>query len=95
MFLQMFYKFASIFVDFMAAAKVIYLALAPKSCAVYRAYEAAKKVCEKEPHEPVPLHIRNAPTSMMRSWDVKSVFLEFEHMFMNMLSMCANVDDND
>ncbi|CAK9092724.1 ATPase WRNIP1 (Werner helicase-interacting protein 1) [Durusdinium trenchii] len=46
---------------------VIYLALAPKSCAVYRAYEAAQKVCEEEPHAAVPLHIRNAPTSMMRS----------------------------
>lgn len=46
---------------------VIYLALAPKSCAVYRAYEEACKVCKEEPHAPVPLHIRNAPTKMMRN----------------------------
>ena len=45
---------------------VIYLALAPKSCAVYRAYAAAKEICDKEPHAPVPLHIRNAPTKMMK-----------------------------
>eukprot|EP00434_Breviolum_minutum_P040364 symbB.v1.2.035863.t1/scaffold4928.1/size32776/1 len=46
---------------------VIYLALAPKSCAVYRAYEAACQVCKSEPHAAVPLHIRNAPTKMMRT----------------------------
>ena len=45
---------------------VVYLSLAPKSCAVYRAYEAAREACQKEPHAPVPLHIRNAPTKMMK-----------------------------
>ncbi|CAJ1338538.1 unnamed protein product [Effrenium voratum] len=49
------------------AQLVVYLALAPKSCAVYKAYEAARKVCIDEPHAAVPLHIRNAPTKMMRS----------------------------
>ncbi|CAE7905325.1 Wrnip1 [Symbiodinium necroappetens] len=46
---------------------VIYLALAPKSCAVYNAYETVKKLCEREPHAPVPLHIRNAPTKVMKT----------------------------
>ena len=45
---------------------VCYLARAPKSCAVYRAFEAAAKACRDEPHAPVPLHIRNAPTQMMK-----------------------------
>ena len=45
---------------------VVYLALAPKSCAVYRAFEQAMHACRDEPHADVPLHIRNAPTAMMR-----------------------------
>lgn len=39
---------------------VIYLARAPKSCAVYAAYKAAMKTCEDEPRAEVPYHIRNA-----------------------------------
>jgi putative ATPase len=45
---------------------VIYLALAPKSCAVYRAYNQAVKACKELPHAAVPLQIRNAPTAMMK-----------------------------
>ena len=45
----------------------VYLALAPKSCAVYRAFDAAMKAATEEPHCPVPMHIRNAPTKMMSS----------------------------
>jgi hypothetical protein len=44
---------------------VTYMALAPKSCAVYRAYKAAMKACTDQPHAPVPMHIRNAPTRLM------------------------------
>ena len=42
----------------------VYLALAPKSCAVYRAFNAAMAAAKDEPAAPVPLHIRNAPTKM-------------------------------
>lgn len=45
----------------------VYLALAPKSCAVYKAYSAAMSAADDEPHAPVPMHIRNAPTKMMKS----------------------------
>ena len=45
----------------------VYLALAPKSCAVYKAYSAAMSAATDEPHAPVPMHIRNAPTKMMKS----------------------------
>ncbi len=48
------------------AQLVIYLALAPKSNSVYVAYaRAAKDALEKPPY-PVPLHIRNAPTPLMK-----------------------------
>src|SRR5688572_14252963 len=44
----------------------LYLALAPKSNAVYVAYDAAKTDVRDRPAEPVPLHIRNAPTRLMK-----------------------------
>jgi len=45
---------------------VVYLALAPKSNAVYTAYGAAAEVVNNTPPYPVPLHIRNAPTPLMK-----------------------------
>lgn len=44
-----------------------YLATAPKSNAVYRAYERARTDVEEGPMRPVPLHLRNAPTSLMKN----------------------------
>ena len=45
---------------------VVYLSLAPKSNALYMAYESAKKDALTQLSEPVPLHIRNAVTKLMR-----------------------------
>ena len=45
---------------------VVYMALAPKSNAMYTAYEAAKKDALEQLAEPVPLVIRNAPTKLMQ-----------------------------
>jgi putative ATPase len=45
---------------------VIYLALAPKSVAVYRAQGAVRRTVQERPAEPVPLAIRNAPTDLMK-----------------------------
>ena len=45
---------------------VVYLSLAPKSNALYVAYETAKQDALKELSEPVPLHIRNGVTSLMQ-----------------------------
>jgi putative ATPase len=45
---------------------VIYLALAPKSNALYRAYAAAREDVHATRNEPVPLHLRNAVTGLMR-----------------------------
>lgn len=44
----------------------IYLATAPKSNALYQAHGLIKKVIEKTGALPVPLHLRNAPTSLMK-----------------------------
>jgi putative ATPase len=48
------------------AQATLYLALAPKSNAVYAAYNEAKEDVSQRPAEPVPLHIRNAPTGLMK-----------------------------
>ena len=48
------------------AELVVYLALAPKSNAVYRAYGAAQADVASTRNDPVPLHLRNAPTALMR-----------------------------
>jgi putative ATPase len=45
---------------------VAYLALAPKSIAVYDAYNHIQHDIREAPTDPVPLHIRNAPTKMMK-----------------------------
>jgi putative ATPase len=51
------------------AQAAIYLALAPKSNAVYRAYLEAADAAAHEAAEPVPLHLRNAPTPLMKQLD--------------------------
>jgi len=48
------------------AEAVVYLASAPKSNHVYSAFGAAVKDVERSPHEPVPLHIRNPVTPLMK-----------------------------
>ncbi len=48
------------------AQAAIYLATAPKSNAIYIAYTTAAEAAEKDVAEPVPLHLRNAPTPLMK-----------------------------
>lgn len=48
---------------------VVYLAVAPKSNAVYKAYNAAKAFVKKDGTRPVPMHLRNAPTKLMKELD--------------------------
>ncbi len=55
--------------DLALAEAVVYLCLAPKSNAVYRAYAAAQQDVENNRQEPVPLHLRNAPTKLMKELD--------------------------
>jgi putative ATPase len=47
----------------------IYLSTVPKSNAVYRAYLDAAEAAAREVAEPVPLHLRNAPTKLMKGLD--------------------------
>jgi putative ATPase len=46
---------------------VIYLAVAPKSNAAYNAYNQAKAFVSQDKSRPVPLHLRNAPTQLMKA----------------------------
>jgi putative ATPase len=55
--------------DLALAQAVVYLALAPKSNAVYTAYGDVLADIESRPAEPVPLHLRNAPTKLMKELD--------------------------
>jgi len=48
------------------AQAAIYLATAPKSNAVYKAYSQAAADAHNDVAEPVPLHLRNAPTRLMK-----------------------------
>jgi putative ATPase len=48
------------------AQAVVYLAIAPKSNALYTAYSAIQGDVERTAAEPVPLHLRNAPTGLMK-----------------------------
>jgi putative ATPase len=52
--------------DLALAQAVVYLAMAPKSNAVYTAYGEVLADIEAKPAEPVPLHLRNAPTRLMK-----------------------------
>jgi putative ATPase len=51
------------------AQAAIYLATAPKSNAVYEAYSRAAEDAHRNVAEPVPLHLRNAPTKLMKQLD--------------------------
>ena len=48
---------------------VLYLAVAPKSNAAYTAYNAARALVKQSASRPVPLHLRNAPTALMKTLD--------------------------
>ena len=49
------------------AQAVVYLAVAPKSNAVYVAWKAAQALVKTQGSQPVPAHLRNAPTSLMKN----------------------------
>jgi putative ATPase len=53
--------------DLALAQAVVYLAVAPKSNALLTAYGAAQEDVERTAQQPVPLHLRNAPTGLMKS----------------------------
>ncbi len=54
--------------DLALAQAVVYLCAAPKSNAVYTAYGAVQEDVERTAQDPVPLHLRNAPTGLMKAF---------------------------
>lgn len=52
--------------DLALAEAAVYLATAPKSARVYAAWSAAQNAARATPAAPVPLHLRNAPTDLMK-----------------------------
>jgi len=48
---------------------VVYLAIAPKSNAVYKAYKNVRQLIKSDGTRPVPMHLRNAPTQLMKDLD--------------------------
>jgi len=66
------------------AQLVVYLATAPKSNALYTAYEEAAEDARKTSHYGVPLHIRNAPTQLMKDLNYGRDYHydhEYEHKY--------------
>jgi putative ATPase len=61
--------------DLALAEAVVYLSLAPKSNSVYTAYGAVQREVEETRQDPVPLHLRNAPTKLMKELDYGKGYL--------------------
>ena len=61
--------------DLALAEAVVYLSLAPKSNSVYTAYGAVQSEIEHTRQEPVPLHLRNAPTRRMKELEYGKGYL--------------------
>lgn len=58
----------------------IYLALAKKSNSTYEAYHRAAAEVRRNGAQPVPLHLRNAPTKLMKEWGNKKDY-KYPHSF--------------
>ncbi|MBW6513710.1 MAG: replication-associated recombination protein A [Candidatus Syntrophosphaera sp.] len=67
------------------AQLVVYLATAPKSNALYTAYSAAAEDARQTSHYGVPLHIRNAPTKLMKDLDYGKNY-KYDHEYANKYS---------
>ncbi len=66
--------------DLALAQLALYLAVAPKSDAAYRALAAVQSEIRRGRAEPVPLHLRNAPTRPMKQWGYGSGY-QHAHQF--------------
>ncbi len=71
----------------------IYLAVAPKSDASYRALGRAKEAIEKSPAEPVPMQLRNAPTRAMKEWGYSAGY-QHAHKFEDAINTMECLPDN-
>jgi putative ATPase len=71
--------------DLALGQATIYLAAAPKSDASYQALNRVMEAVENHRAEPVPLHLRNAPTGLMKSWGYGSGY-QHAHKFEDALT---------
>ena len=72
---------------------VVYLSLAPKSNALYSAYEQAKMDALTQLAEPVPLQIRNAPTKLMKELEYGKGY-QYAHNAANKLTNMQCLPDS-
>ena len=75
------------------AELTVYLALAPKSNAVYRAYGAASADVASTRNDPVPIHLRNAPTRLMKELGYGRGY-RYAHDFEDGIVAQQNLPDN-
>ncbi len=75
------------------AELVVYLSLAPKSNAIYRAYGAAQADVANTRNDPVPDHLRNAPTALMKAQGF-GVGYRYAHDFDGGIVAQQNLPDN-
>jgi putative ATPase len=75
------------------AELTVYLALAPKSNAVYRAYGAASADVTSTRNDPVPIHLRNAPTRLMKDLGYGRGY-QYAHDFEEGIVAQQNLPDN-
>jgi putative ATPase len=71
--------------DLALGQAAIYLSVAPKSDAAYRAMGAIRQDVESTIAEPVPMHLRNAPTRAMKEWGYSEGY-QHAHLFENAVS---------
>jgi putative ATPase len=79
--------------DLALAQAAIYLAVAPKSDAAYRALNQAMEAVEKFPAEPVPMQLCNAPTRAMKEWGYSAGY-QHAHTFDDALNTMECLPDN-
>jgi putative ATPase len=75
------------------AQAVVYLSVAPKSNALYTAYGAVQQDVENTSAEPVPLHLRNAPTRLMKNLNYGKGY-EYAHDIENKVANMQCLPDN-
>jgi putative ATPase len=75
------------------AEAVAYLAAAPKSNSLYRAYGAAIADVQNSRNDPVPLHLRNAPTKLMKELDYGKGY-KYAHDFEGGIVAQQNLPDS-
>jgi putative ATPase len=79
--------------DLALAQAAIYLAVAPKSDASYRALNAAMEAVKTSMAEPVPMQLRNAPTRAMKQWGYSAGY-QHAHKFEDALNSMECLPDN-